>query len=646
MKKRLLVLGLLIVSFFLTWSQQPITIVSGDMPMAGNVFYVNIDTIPSGLTPGPKGPNLFWDFSSLHADMKDTIKWMLPSATPYGSTFNANSNLAVTNNDTNYLYFHNSTTVFKATGAAMWFDTLQSVVLITFTGSNDIYRFPTTYNGRFTGTYGFTQDVTLNGNQIRIEFTSNYADTIDAWGIAQTPYGYYEVLRQKRVERTRTVIKAFPPFWVTVSDTRDTTTDYNFLAKDLRQVLVDFSFDTLGNPSRIVYATTLPKPIARFTYSGSGGNYTFTNTTYNTNGTSYSWNFGDGSPTSNAPNPTHTYTANGSYTVCLTATNAQGSSTFCQTIQVTGVCPNIIANLSITNASCGFADGAASVSPSGGASPYTFLWNTGQTTATITGLAAGAYTVIITDANGCSTSAIAQINNPGAPALSESHLPASCYAVCNGQINLYVSGGTSPYHFSWSNNATSEDISDLCAGLYTVTVTDASQCAAVISVEISQPDSIHLTAIVSSASSASAADGSIDLTVSGGTPPYNFEWSTGDRSEDLFNLPCGDYTVVVEDNNECFVTASYRVDCLVNLEQQTNPFSVRAYPNPSDRMIFLEFTNPTPLIIELYDMMGSLCSVYQLFHPDWLDLSGYPKGIYFLHMRHSGGYVTKKIILQ
>jgi PKD repeat protein len=634
-----------IFSLSIVFAQQPISIVSTDMPVAGNVFYNDIDTIPSGLNPGPKGPNQMWNFSSLYADLKDTVKWMLPASTPYGSTFNSNSNLAATNNDTNYIFFNNSTNVFKITGVALWLDTIQSVVVTTFTGSNDLYKFPTTYNGNFSGTYGFTQNITLNGNQIRIEFTSNYTDTIDAWGIVQTPYGYYEALRQKRVERTRTVIKALPPLWVTVSDTRDTTTDYNFLCKETKQQLIDFNFDTLGNVSRIIYSTILPKPIARFTYSGSGGNYSFTNTTYNTSGTTYSWNFGDGTPASNAVNPTHTYTANGQYNVCLTATNSQGSSTFCQTITVSGVCPAISANLNFNNATCGAADGSASVAPQGGTPPYSYQWSNNQTTATINNLAAGSYTVTITDANNCTATATANISNTGAPSVSYTATNALCYALCNGSIDLTITGGIAPYSVNWSSGPTTQDITNLCAGNYSVTVTDNANCQAIVSVSITEPNELFLTAAITDASSSSANDGSIDLSVTGGIPQYNFYWSNGQATEDISDLACGYYSVTVADNNGCTVSEDYLVDCSVeNADMKYHPF-IHIYPNPTSGKIFAAYNESVVVKADVYNTLGENIQSHTLTLPGWIDLSVLPKGIYIVKIQGKEFHIQKKILV-
>jgi PKD repeat protein len=637
-------LSVLLLVTTVLFAQQPITITTSDMPVAGNNIVSAIDTIPSGLNPGPKGANLLWDFSTLTANDLDTGKWVTPASTPYNSTFGSNSNLAVTNNDTNYIFFSNSASAMKTTGAALWIDTIGSAVATTFTGTNNLYVFPTTYNGTHTNSYGFVQNVTIGTTPIEVDFSATYFDTIDAWGIVRTPYGYYEALRQKRVERNHTVVTAFSV--LPVSNTRDTTTDYNFLAKETKQALIDFQYDSNGVVTRIGYSTILPKPIARYTYTNSGGTYTFTNTTYNTNGTTYVWDFGDGSPTSNGTSPNHTYSANGNYNVCVTATNAQGSSTYCQTVNVTGACPTIVPNITTTSAACGQATGSATAAPTGGATPYDYDWSNSATTASITNVAAGAYTVTITDNNSCSVVATANVSNTGAPTVSETHVDASCYDVCDGIINVAVSGGILPYSYLWSEGSTTEDIGNLCAGTYSFTVTDSSNCSAVISVDIAQPDSLNITAVVTDESSSGAADGAIDLTVTGGTSPFDYVWSEGSTTEDLTAVSCGPYAVQVTDDNGCAKAAAFDVDCPVSVADFSDASSINIYPNPTSGKIFIQLAGNSTLKIEVLNALGENIISKTLTADGEIDLSAHAKGIYFIRANYGEQSFIKRIVLE
>jgi PKD repeat protein len=630
-------------------AQQPISIVSTDMPVVGNNIVTLKDTSPIGITPGVKGANIMWDFSSLTPDVRDTAKCMQPSATPYGSTFNSNSNLAITSNDTNYLFFNNSTQAFKITGGAIWIDTIQSTVATTFNPAADLYRFPTEYNGNFTGTYAFTQQISLNGTPIRVEYTSNYADTIDAWGIVQTPLGYYESLRQKRMERTRTIISAqiFPLVWTQVSDTRDTTTDYNWLAKETKLAVVDFEYDSNKVLSGVTYSNLAPKPIARFTYTNNGPTYQFTNTTYNTNGTTYSWNFGDGSATTSQTNPSHTYAQGGQYQVCLTATNSVGSSTYCETITVAAVCPTITANAASTNAACNTSDGTASVNPSGGATPYSYSWSNNATSASISNLAAGSYSVTITDNNGCSITATVNVSNAGAPTITVNNVDdVLCNGDNDGAISISVSGGATPYDYEWSNASTTDDITNLLAGTYTVSVTDDNNCLAVQTVTVSEPTLLQVSADNITNTTGGNSNGAIAITATGGTPSYSYDWSNGSTLEDISGLSCGNYGVTVRDDNGCTAIGTYFVDCSVSvIDMVENHFSIM--PNPTTGKVFIEAATSNAYQIEVMNSMGVILHSENVFGNSTIDLTEQSKGIYFISITNANSdKIMKRIALQ
>ncbi len=199
---------------------------------------------------------------------------------------------------------------------------------------------------------------------------------------------------------------------------------------------------------------------------------------------------------------------------------------------------------------CGIVpDGKATAVPFGGTPPYTYLWSNGGTTAQITGLAAGVYTVTVTDANGCTTSGSATVYfwNEGIW-LMDSTSNVACFGQNNGFAHISAMSGTPPYSYLWSNGDTTADVFNLAPGPYTVTVTDANGCSNFTNISITQP--AELTCEASSVPGACGLSGSATVNPSGGTAPYSVLWSTG--STDLtITAPPGNYSVTVTDANDC-----------------------------------------------------------------------------------------------
>jgi hypothetical protein len=211
--------------------------------------------------------------------------------------------------------------------------------------------------------------------------------------------------------------------------------------------------------------------------------------------------------------------------------------------------------ISSTNVLCmGGTSGTATALPSGGTAPYTFLWNTvpPQTVAMATNLSAGIYSVTVTDNNGCVSSGVATISQPSiALTATLAVTDVSCNSDSDGSINLTVSNGTLPMTFLWSNGAVTEDLSGIAAGTYSVSVTDANGCTANGSATINQPAVLSGTIIVTNVLCFGENTGSCDLTVTGGTSPYTYLWSTGSVTKDISALTAGNYSVTITDSHGC-----------------------------------------------------------------------------------------------
>ena len=241
-----------------------------------------------------------------------------------------------------------------------------------------------------------------------------------------------------------------------------------------------------------------------------------------------------------------------------------------ETFQITQ--PTILSqNASVSNVSCfGGNTGAINLTVNGGTAPYQFNWSNGTNTEDINTLVVGFYQVTITDSNGCILAANYTISGPLAPLqLNENHVDVSCFGGSDGSIDLTSSGGTSPYTYLWTTGQSTQDLSNLSAGNYTLTATDFNNCQSQLSVSINQPFApLNFSEVHQNVLCFGQATGNIDLTVSGGTPPYLYQWSNGVTSEDISNLLAGNYSVQISDGNGCSVITS------VTISQPSSPLTL------------------------------------------------------------------------
>ncbi|HTN06948.1 YDG domain-containing protein [Agriterribacter sp.] len=300
------------------------------------------------------------------------------------------------------------------------------------------------------------------------------------------------------------------------------------------------------------------------------------NTTFSvtaTNATGYQWQQNTGSGFSNISNG-GVYSGATTSTLSLAGITAgmssnqyrcvaSGSGTATSNAGTLTV-SNISAAFGQTNIACyGASTGSVTVTPSGGISPYSYSWSpSGGTAATASGLAAGSYTVTITDNTTCTATKNFTISQPAA-ALSAtiSATNVSCNGGSNGTASVAVSGGTPDYTYSWSpSGGTGAIASGLAVGTYTCTITDANSCQVIKSVTINQPTALSATASKTDVSCYMGSNGTASVSVSGGTAPYSYSWSpSGGTAATASGLTAGTYTVTVTDNNTCQTTRSVTV---------------------------------------------------------------------------------------
>jgi hypothetical protein len=229
----------------------------------------------------------------------------------------------------------------------------------------------------------------------------------------------------------------------------------------------------------------------------------------------------------------------------------------CRCLPVSTVRVPLSVSIVTTNVSCqGASNGTAFATPSGGQAPYAYLWSNGQTTSMATGLSPVVYTVTVTDNNNTTATASAIITEPPLLQTTISATPAFCSGSATGFATVIASGGTPPYQYFWSNGQTTASATELTAGVYTVTVSDINNCTATAIATIAEPAVLSTTMTNSPVSCFGANDGTVTVSVSGGTPGYSYAWSNGQTSQTVSGLIPGVYFVTATDANGCVVTAS------------------------------------------------------------------------------------------
>ena len=357
---------------------------------------------------------------------------------------------------------------------------------------------------------GLGTDVTVNGGN------DGTATVTPSGG---TP-GYTYLWSDGQAQSTPTAINLTAgTYTVTVTDSNGCTTTTIIVINEPPSLTITSTPDTCG----------LNAGTATVTASGGTPGYT------------YLWSDGQITPIAIG------LTA-GTYTV--TVTDAAGLLSSISTT-VTEEGSTIVATTSHSNETCvGSSDGSLAVSTSGGVGVMTFLWNTGDMTFIVDSLSAGTYTVTVTDEIGCTTSSTETIELSPEGIWVDITTTNTCINGNTGTANAVVTTGVSPYTYAWSNGATTDSITGLSAGDYTVSVTDSNGCIGIFTTEItvSTINVIIVTTIsVTDPSGPGASDGAIDIEASGGSSNYTYLWSNGATTQDISGLVAGCYTVTVSD---------------------------------------------------------------------------------------------------
>ncbi|MFN8712368.1 MAG: PKD domain-containing protein [Bacteroidota bacterium] len=291
----------------------------------------------------------------------------------------------------------------------------------------------------------------------------------------------------------------------------------------------------------------------------NGGNYGSATVTASggTPGYTFSWAPAVANTTSGSSN-TATGLAAGTYVCTITDLNGCTSS---QTVIITQP-PALTVSVSTIPSTCGNPNGSMTATVSGGTGSPAYLWTpSNATTATVNNVVASSYTVLITDANNCTTTAIATVNNLGSPTVNiTSFTNVSCFNGNNASATALGSGGTGPLSYIWTNGDTTATSVNLNAGTFTVTVTDQNNCTDTATVTITQPTQVTAAQTVTNVSCFGGNNGTATMTGNGGTGAYTFAWTPSVTSTSSGNsntgtgLIAGTYLCTVTDSNGCSAT--------------------------------------------------------------------------------------------
>ena len=252
----------------------------------------------------------------------------------------------------------------------------------------------------------------------------------------------------------------------------------------------------------------------------------------------------------------------GSYTVNVTDAQGQVQTALYSIAEPTAI--SIWYNAVNTSAP-GMSDGAIYTATTGGTPPYTYYWvSPYATTQNLTNIPAGTYTFYAIDANSCYAveNIMVQDGVITPITVSATITDVMCDGGTNGAIDVTVSGGVPPFSYTWSNSATTEDLSNLNGGNYTLTITDFQSQTYTATYTVNEPLPLSLSYTITNESATGTNDGAIDMAVTGGTTPYVYYWNTNpsQSTEDISGLSAGDYIVYVGYSNwSCFIADTITV---------------------------------------------------------------------------------------
>jgi len=293
---------------------------------------------------------------------------------------------------------------------------------------------------------------------------------------------------------------------------------------------------------------------------------------------------------------------------------------------------------------CTANDVSISVSFVGGQAPHDVAWSNGANSLSLDSLGFGSNQITITDAHGCSVNQVFNVVDVQEPILNSQVTNVACFGDSSGQIELLFTNPQEITNITWNNGQSGTVLSNLSVGTYDATISYNNGLCSIMQSELVQsPNVISITALITDIDSINA--GAIDVTVSGGTPPYLYNWDNNQQTEDLSNLIAGVYSISVTDSAGCSLAAFYEIS-----EDTTGQsdgldeviyFNINAYPNPSNGDVTISWSGEL-ISLELISALGQVISKQYSFPTNTKLLKNLNSGVYFV--RYTKNQTTSKTI--
>lgn len=355
----------------------------------------------------------------------------------------------------------------------------------------------------------------------------------------------------------------------------------------------------------------------------------------------YQWQISNGGVFQNISNATENKLANlseGTYKVIIKDKNNNTTEAVYTLYYPEELKLNITANtISCYNGNSGILSALVT----GGTGNYSYQWSNGETTPTIKNLPADKYTLLITDGKGCNVYGKTEIKQSSEIIITDISVKnPTCYGANNGEIKVSISGGKLPYSIKWSNNATTEHLSNIEAGTYTLIVTDANGCSISKKYTLSQPDALIID-LGQDITLCSGDTQSYDVTID--DPLATYQWldqngNTISTSAKISISNAGTYTVIITNANRCQATDSVVIK---NSLDVLNPhFLVSTHSYTDSSVILVNTSEPKPQSVEWIIPNDNTIQVVNK-NNDYLELQFSTPGSYTIGLKGNQGECSK-----